>query len=178
MTTQIIRQLSDTEIVKLQTDILSNMSWAQHCDPKDTALKEGQTLHVRCVEFDHLKVSEKNEKLFPNTMEFIKNVAQGKPTGRIYWHKLSPGQAIEEHTDQNTVSKFALAFEKRLQVYLAINNQISFMIDGEWLHYPQTKLFENSLTDLDLLKPHAYKNNNNNFCFYLLVFDILRQWPV
>lgn len=167
--TTIIRSLTENEYTSLLIDIKqNNTKWVPHGDVKYTALQQGRSLHLKRVEYN-FKVFEENFSDYPNTMSLIKTVTD-RPLGRVYWHRLFPGDQINRHDDLVIFNSFKGRLKKRYQVYLDLTDQFRLIVDNKLVSNPAE--FSRTIVDFNLLKTHYYKNNSND-PFYLLVFDVL-----
>lgn len=171
-TTSIICSLNKEEIKNLTLEILEADIWKPHSFYfKQTSLKDGLSCHVKWIDDNSssLKETINNTEKFPQTMKFIQSKFPNEKIGRIFWHKLIPGDIISLHHDgmRNFCKKNIIS--GRYHVYLNFPKNFSLMFDGEFVNH---KNYENSLVNFNPTKLHYYKNTGD-LPIYFLVFDTI-----
>jgi len=162
-----IRDLTPEETASFYQEARGIVHWTKHAEKSETALGEGDTLHVNWFT-NKARNASSVDFLVPYTMEFIRKEFGDKKIGRCYWHKLSPGQQIRPHLDMlDYVDDDTVV--TRYQVYLDIPNGVNLVFD-EKKHRPDD--WARSLVGFCYSKLHAYENRSLED-FYILVFDIL-----
>lgn len=171
-TTTKIRDITNDEKTILLSELLNvdETYWSVHLPAILTSLREGRSIHINFIDYDLTVVQKMNNSiLFPKTLDIIKSISN-LPIGRVYWHRLLPGQKIDTHNDSGVVDRFKGKLLFRYQIYLDVPEEMELIIDGKMVKDP--KVFSNSLYHFALQRNHYYKNNSNN-PFYLLVFDFM-----
>jgi hypothetical protein len=164
----LIKKLTSIEISDLKEELeVNNNLWTQHFpDLSLTALKEGKSIHLQWCD-KQLVVTRTLWDLFPKTKQLLQSILGENTLGRVYWHRLLPGETINPHTDCNLEFVKNGQLQHRYQIYLDIDNDIEIffadrLIDGSQI--------SNSIIDFPLKSMHHY-NNKSNSTLYLLVFD-------
>jgi len=167
MSSTVIRKLNPIEISSLKEELNSaEYLWSPHSnDLKETALKDGKSIHIQWCN-DSLEVTYEKWELFPKTHQLLKSIVKGN-IGRVYWHRLLPGESIEPHTDEYIPFVKSKQLQHRYQIYLDVDQDIT-------IHFNRGNVegssISNSIIDFPLRSVHYYKNKSNSI-LYLLVFD-------
>lgn len=173
--TKILRSLTIDEIRSLKQELLLvDHLWAGHGGPKDcpTALINGKTVYLHQCKDDGVTYVGEHFDLAPNTKKIIDSIVTPPYyLGRVYWHRLMPGDIIKPHDDSKVLFVKNKILERRYQIYLDCNDSILLMLDGKLVPGSQ---YSNCLVDFDLRQMHAYRNTSSA-PWYLLVFDALNQ---
>lgn len=168
----VIRKLTQNEINDLKSELmLHEQLWAHHIPEalkeRLTSLRDGRSIHLK---FDIMEgINTNHWSKFPVATEIIRSIADDKPVGRTYWHRLLPGDGIEKHTDENIYRMHGI--DTRYQIYLDIPTDSLLFMDNT-IQTDKNK-FSNSIINFNLRKPHAYKNYSNT-TWYFLVFDVMK----
>ena len=164
----LIRKLTSLEISDLKEELANNDSlWIYHAsDLRLTSLKDGKSIHLQWCN-DKLQVVTDNWKHFPETQQLLKSIVGDNTLGRVYWHRLLPGDKINPHTDANIPFVQSNKLIRRYQIYLDIDTNVEIFFDNRIIDINQ---ISNSIIDFPLKSMHYYKNNSNSIV-YLLVFD-------
>lgn len=171
--TTILRYLTDNERQILKKELFEHDTlWDYHArDPitgkHTTALCEGKTVYVK--NGPSVVNHRDNSSGFTKTLELLKQYSNNKSFGRIYWHRLLPGEGISRHSDDTLAHVKTNILSSRYQIYLEIPAECQLFLDDT---LQNNKLFENSIVDFQLRLPHQYKNNSNK-PWYFLVFDTM-----
>ena len=169
--TKILRNLTESEILELKNDLNSiDHLWEDHHQP--TALAYGKTIYLKegnCTPTPILK-SDILEYVL-NTHKIIETIVKPYYIGRVYWHKLMPGDIISAHDDLELDFIRHKILEHRYQIYLECPDE-SILIDSNVVK--DVKKFENTVVDFALTKTHYY-NNASLTPWYFLVFDALNK---
>lgn len=165
----VVHQIDAETNRKLKQE-LTAASWTLHHDSerylKGGALRFGESSWLIKTN-DWLMVMENNCKMFTESFNLAsKFLKDNQKFGRMYWHKLRPGDRIELHDD--SAHAFSKYIQHRYQVFLDLDEGFEIFCDNE---VKDTKKFSNAVVDFNLLAPHAYKNNSSK-PVYLMVFDI------
>lgn len=166
-----IRNLTPEEIAGFYQEARGIVHWTKHAEKNETALGEGDTLHVNWIA-NKRKPPSSIDFLVPYTMEFVRKEFGGLQMGRCYWHKLAPGQQIRPHLDDLVYADDDVIVT-RYQVYLDIPDEFDLIFDEK---RQRTDQWARSLVGFCYNKMHAYKNRSQED-FYILVFDILEHRP-
>ena len=173
--TKILRSLTTREIDCLKQELLLvDHLWEGHGGPKDcpTALIDGKTVYLHQCADDGLNLVRHNFDLTPETKKIIDSIVTAPyHLGRVYWHRLMPGDIIVPHHDSEVLFVKNKILERRYQIYLDCNDSMLLMLDGKLV--PGSE-YSNCLVDFDLRQTHAYRNTSSE-PWYLLVFDALNQ---
>ena len=172
--TKILRSLTVDEIFNLKQELLLiDHLWAGHGGPKNcpTALIHGKTVYLNTCHDDGVTFVKHCFELTPETKKIIDSIIAPYHLGRVYWHRLMPGDIITSHTDSEVIFVKNKILAHRYQIYLDTDDSILLMLDGKLV--PGSK-YSNCLIDFDLRQMHAYRNTSSN-PWYLLVFDALNQ---
>ena len=164
----LIRKLSILEISNLTEELETNSNlWTYHAtDLNLTSLKEGKSIHIQWCD-DELRVVTDNWGYFPKTQQLLKNIVGDNALGRVYWHRLLPGDKIDAHTDADISFVKSGELLHRYQIYLDVNKNVSIIFKNQII---DGTIISNSIIDFPLKSIHYYKNNSN-VTLYLLVFD-------
>ena len=164
----LIKKLTPIEISNLKEELeINNHLWHTHySDLSKTHLKDGKSIHIQWCD-DELNVITDNWKLFSRTQQLLKSIVGNNSMGRVYWHRLLPGDKINAHTDINIPFVKSGELQCRYQIYLDIDNGVQIIFNK---HLIECSLISNSVIDFPLKSLHYY-NNNSNSTLYLLVFD-------
>jgi hypothetical protein len=164
----LIRKLTSLEISDLKEELANNDSlWTNHIyDLKYTALKEGKSIHLQWTD-DDLNIIQKKWKLFQKTKNILKSILGDNKIGRVYWHRLLPGDKINAHTDVYIPFVKSNKLKNRYQIYLEIDNDVEIFFDNRIIDGLK---ISNSIINFPLKSMHYYRNNGNS-TVYLLVFD-------
>jgi hypothetical protein len=170
---QVVRQLTIDEVqdILLEIESLSDC-WGTHRSAG--ALRYGKTAYLQLILSNQFKLRDwavelSNFDKCPKTHNILQKIADGRPLGRCYWHRLMPGDKIEPHDDTALVSTLAGRLAHRYQIYLDSDPNFILSIDDELISSEQ---WEYSIIDFALTKRHYYQNNSNK-PWFLLVFDVL-----
>ena len=183
----LIRKLTYDEISILTTELENNFEWLiphggitaikPELDSKskwwidhggNTALKDGKTIHLQWVK-DTLSITFERWNVFPETKKIIDSFANSNNIGRVYWHRLLPGDTIKPHTDANVPFVKAGKLLHRYHIYLEVDPNIEVILDNKIV---DTNWLSNSIIDFELRNLHSY-NNKSQSTLFLLVFDIV-----
>lgn len=165
-----IRNLTPEEIAGFYQEARGIVHWTKHAGKNETALNEGDTLHVNWIIDKKQETPSSVDFLVPYTMKFIREQFGDPKLGRCYWHKLAPGQQIKPHRDTlGYVSDDTVL--TRYQIYLDIPDDFDLIFDEE---KQQPDRWARSLVGFCYKKLHSYSNRSQKD-FYILVFDILEQ---
>lgn len=164
----LIRKLTSLEISDLKEELENNDSlWIDHVfDLKYTALKDGKSIHLQWCD-NELVVTREKWELFSKTKNILKSIIGDNDMGRVYWHRLLPGDKINAHNDANLPFVQSNKLIHRYQIYLDIDTNVEIFFDNRVIDVNQ---ISNSIIDFPLKSMHYYKNNSNS-TVYLLVFD-------
>jgi len=164
----LIRKLTSLEISDLKEELANNDSlWIDHVfDLKYTALKDGKSIHLQWCDNELVVTREKWES-FSKTKNILKSITGSNTIGRVYWHRLLPGEKINAHNDANLPFVLSNKLVHRYQIYLDIDTNVEIFFDNRIIDVTQ---ISNSIIDFPLKSMHYYKNNSNSIV-YLLVFD-------
>ena len=164
----LIRKLYPIEITYLKDELEMNSPlWHNHAsDLKLTSLKDGKSIHLQWCN-DELQVVTDNWKYFPKTQQLLKSIVGDNTLGRVYWHRLLPGNKIYPHTDANIPFVKSGELLHRYQIYLDIDKNFRIIFENQLI---DGNIISNSIIDFPLKSTHCY-NNNSNSTLYLLVFD-------
>lgn len=164
----LIRNLTPSEIADLKEELEKNdILWTNHVyDLNYTALKEGKSIHLQWTDTDLNIIREKWE-LFQKTKNILKSIIGDNDMGRVYWHRLLPGDKINAHTDANIPFVKSGKLKNRYQIYLEVDNDVEIFFDNRIIDGLK---ISNSIINFPLKSMHYYKNNSNS-TVYLLVFD-------
>lgn len=176
--TSIVRGLTSYELQTI-SDELNNSprrAWIPHSplNVKLTALQEGRSLYLHSV-IPHTPTTVRSNtfgdrvysSIFPRTVEIIKYIAGSNTVGRVYFHKLGPGQQILRHNDSGVVVQTRV--KQRLQMYFEIPAAAELFIDNELKAVDQYRF---KLVDFAMGLDHYYINHSNQPWIFL-VFDVL-----
>lgn len=171
----VVRNLTTKEKISLVTELRNNTGlWMQHPMNK-TALDSGTSIILNWV--THINGNYQKQwtlkEFFPETWQILESIAQGKEFGKIYWHKLLPGQSAKPHTDNgNLYIRNGDAF-KRYNIFLSVPADVRMYFDGDL-----TNLFTlpvaHTLVDQCATKPHAVFNKSNEEII-VMVIDVLND---
>ena len=164
----LIRKLSPIEITYLKDELEMNSPlWHNHANDLNlTSLKDGKSIHLQWCN-DELKITTDNWKYFPNTHQLLKSIVGDNNLGRVYWHRLLPGDKINAHTDANIPFVRLGKLLHRYQIYLDIDTDIKIVFNNQFI---DGNRISNSIIDFPLKSMHYY-NNISMATLYLLVFD-------
>ena len=164
----LIKKLSSIEISYLREELEANNSlWAQHFpDLNLTALKEGKSIHLQWCD-KNLIVTRDLWDLFPKTKNLLQSIVGENTLGRVYWHRLLPGETINPHCDSSLTFVQTGQLLHRYQIYLDIDNDVEIFFADKLI---DTTRINNSVIDFPLKTIHYYKNKSSS-TLYLLVFD-------
>ena len=172
--TRILRKLTSDEILGLKYDLERiDHLWADHSyDPikYPTALREGKSIHLHNCDND-LVLWDSILDTVGSTKNIISDTIGSYHIGRVYWHRLMPGDSIDAHSDIEVKFVKTNKLVHRYQIYLECMPENILMLDAE---YKNNKDFEYTVVDFALTKIHYYKNRSS-VPWYLLVFDALNQ---
>lgn len=164
----LIRKLTSLEIVDLKEELVNNnLLWHNHAtDLNLTSLKEGKSIYLQWCN-NELVVTSKKWDFFSKTKNILKSITGNNAIGRVYWHRLLPGEKINAHTDANIPFVRSNKLIHRYQIYLDIDTNVEIFFENRIIDVNQ---ISNSIIDFPLKSIHYYKNNSNS-PLYLLVFD-------
>jgi hypothetical protein len=170
--TKILRNLTDSEILKLKSDLLKVYHlWADHNPGGITALDSGKSIHLHSCDNDLMFRFSILEESIPDTYDIISSIVDINYLGRVYWHRLMQNDIIKFHTDSDISFVANKKLEHRYQIYLECPYESVLIIDNR---FRLAKDFENTVVDFNLIKPHYY-NNMSSTTWYFLVFDALNE---
>ena len=169
----IIRKLDITEINDLYEELKLNGSlWGPHrtnsSEQRRSALKDGKSIIVQWCD-NAAKISHQQWDLFPTTHAIIKRIVDGANIGRVYWHRLLPGENILPHSDEAVPFVKSGKLQTRYQIYLDVDEDVLIYFGGDTI---KGSVIENSVIDFPLKTLHYYENKSDKD-LYLLVFDTL-----
>lgn len=169
----VIRYLDKTEIFNITSELLISDFWQNH-PMKNNALHEGKSIIINWVtRINNMYQMQWNLfEHFPETIKTLKSVANDKQFGKIYWHRLQPGEQAKPHTDYRNPYIIDGKAYKRINIFLEIPNKVELYFDGDLDQKLDHSTFEFSIFDMAAIKVHAAKNFSNKN-FYCLVCDIL-----
>jgi len=164
----LIKKLSLIEITYLKDELEMNRPlWQQHAtDLKLTSLKDGKSIHLQWCD-DELNIITDNWKYFSKTQQLLKSIVGDNVLGRVYWHRLLPGDKINVHNDANIPFVKSGELKHRYQIYLEVDKNVEIFFNKQLI---DTECITNSVIDFPLKSMHYYINNSNS-TLYLLVFD-------
>lgn len=166
----LIKKLTPTEISNLKEELeINGQLWHPHVtDLNLTSLKDGKSIHIQWCDVELNFVTD-NWELFPKTQQLLKSIVSDNSLGRVYWHRLLPGEKINAHNDVNVPFVQSGALRHRYQIYLDIDNNVKIVFDNRLI---EAERIANSIIDFPLKSMHYYINNSKS-ALYLLVFDII-----
>lgn len=172
--TIIIRKLLANEITYLREELTMNdLMWHDHATNLNlTALQDGKSIHLQWCN-DRLNIITDNWKVFPQTHQLLKSIVSNSCLGRVYWHRLLPGDTINPHTDANIPFVKSNVLQHRYQIYLDIDIDHQIVFDNKPVNGSD---ITNSIIDFPLRTMHHYTNNSAS-PLYLLVFDDIGTPP-
>ena len=163
-----IRALTPSEQYLLREELEQNaVGWHPHARAEGawTALREGRSQHLQWVNDQH-QVVDNLWTAWPKTHSMLTRIlGHNGRLGRVYWHRLAPGQGIDPHTDRGLGYVQHPGFVARYQIYLDVDPLIEVFFGGAM----QANLAY-SIQDFPLRELHAYENLGKT-TMYLLVFD-------
>lgn len=164
----LIRKLTTQDISDLTEELENNgLPWIQHVfDLNQTQLKDGKSIHLQWCD-NELAVISECWNLFPKTKDILKTVVGNNKMGRVYWHRLLPGDSINRHTDENVPFVKSGQLKNRYQIYLDIDKSVKIFFEKRVVDVGR---ISNSIIKFPLKSMHYYKNNSSSI-MYLLVFD-------
>ena len=170
--TKILRKLTEDEILELKNDLnIIDHLWEDH-HGVGTSLAYGKTIYLQqgnCSPTPILKNSIL--KHVSNTCKIIESIVKPYYVGRVYWHRLMPGDIISAHNDLWVDFVRNKILERRYQIYLECPDECIFLDDKK---HRNVKEIENTIVDFALTKTHYY-NNTSLTPWYFLVFDALNK---
>jgi hypothetical protein len=177
----VIRSLDADEISNFTLEIEKNRAlFLDHPINKNKrAFHGGKSITLNWVTWIEGKYQlqwTSNENL-PYAWNFITNLAEGKPIGKVYWHNMPPGSVALPHSDVRNPYIVKGDLYKRYNVYLSIPKETKFKFDDTediW----DNSTFENTLFDVSTIKFHSVDNRLAKESMVALVIDILNEGVV
>jgi hypothetical protein len=170
--TIVCKNLSNSEIDVLKHELsIHGNRWTQHLtDLNFTALKDGKTIHINWYDDSGLRNVHTAWDKFPKTYDIIRTFTKEK-LGRVYWHRLLPGDTILPHSDASVAFVKSGLLKRRYQLYLDIDPNTEIFFDNRYIDVSKINF---SIIDFPLKTLHFYKNKSNS-TLYILVFDIFAE---
>lgn len=157
----LIRHLLPEEKQIIEEEINNNLlKFRNHTRINTSALRYGKTIYLT----DGTTFIA--EGYFPKTITLLKDVAANLASetfGRVYIHRLQPGEFIVRHADTAELYFFDIL---RYHIYLDIPDDVKILHSGD-------TIAPNSIILFNHQKLHEYINNSDKNIFFL-VFDLYK----
>ena len=160
-----IKYLSEDERQQLHTEIsgfddLYQSHYISKIQQMYAELREGRTVWLRTDTGDGLEYTK-----FPILYKIICYVCKNPNLGRIYIHRLKPGDKIYKHKDTERYHSLI----QRYHIYLELPDEVVIKYNGD-------KIDPWSVISFDHTEYHSYDNRSSNEIKFI-VFDIFKENP-
>jgi len=170
-----VKNITDEEKQILLDELNQDFHWDFHSPGNTGNLKDGRTVYIRQVGSlltHRLHYKHGLPEKFPKTLSLLEKWFPNRYFGKVYWHRLLPGDKIEPHDDTPVGYVRVGKLEARYQIYLDIP-------DGMIIHADNNQLinngaWNNTLVKFELSLSHAYHNTSDKPVF-LFVFDVMKE---
>lgn len=175
MPSTITKTISNFEKEILLNELHQDHTWDFHSPGNTGNLVDGRTVYVRFVgsaQTENLRCKYNLDHKFTNTLNLLTSWFPGHNFGKIYWHRLLPGDKILPHNDSFMGYVKSNKLYGRYQIYLDVPEGLIIKVDNDVTI--KNSDWENKLINFDYTLIHSYENLSAS-AVYLFVFDILHK---
>lgn len=169
----VVRKLTAHEINDLHEELKLNDNFFMKHPMKNTALHDGDSIVINWVTKINgayqLQWTIRNK--FPKTWAILESVANGRALGKVYWHRLKPGEYAEPHSDITNCYIADGDLDNRYNIFLDVPKDLVYKIDGDDTLIDPEEV-TNTLYDLSTIKMHSAVNNSTE-PFVCMIIDVL-----